>query len=348
MSFENPEFVERMLKMRREKLGAGKLPPPGRTGMAGELNHPTLPGVTTGWFEITETRALVWLDYNVHNRALNKRKIAGFARQHANGDFVATHQGIAFNDANELIDGQHTLKMVLLTGKPVMRMVTFGLPKKPEGKQFNTMDVIDSGGRNVSDQLKISHNISDPGLKKQICAALASLCVGKRARNLSMAEILKVLEAFKSSIEFVVANRSRQMGLKQAGVLSGFAFAHAAFTGGKNVEPAFIEQLFKALNTGAGLDDAATYQKNHAAGREARPIEHLRGFLTAENAALLKWDKKMNRCIAEVTLQALYAECQRARTKELENSDIGAKWFAAKQKERVAKIAALFREVKRA
>ena len=150
MSFQNPEFVERMLQLRREKLGSRNLLPPSRDGLVGELKHPTIPGLVTGWVEITEAKAIGWLDYNVHNRKLNQGKIASFARQHMNGDFVNTHQGIAFNDANELVDGQHTLKMVILTGKPVWRMVTFGLPKVPAGKNFATMDVIDAAGNVIT------------------------------------------------------------------------------------------------------------------------------------------------------------------------------------------------------
>lgn len=328
---KNPEDVERILAMRREKLPVKKAPP-ARAGMVGELKHPRIAGLVSGWFEIGEERALHWLDYNVCNRKLNNKKVVSFARQHAQGDFVATHQGIAFNDADELVDGQHTLKMIVMTGQPLLRMVTFGLPKRV--KNFNTMDVIDAGGRSVADQLAISHGIKDSGVKKQICAALASLCFGSRVRLPSVGQTLAVLEAFKASVEFVVEKRSREKGLKQAGVLAGFAFAHAAL--GKP-----IEDLFNTLNTGHGLMDFKTYQVRRQKNAEARPIEHLRHFLTGPESAL--FSVSMNREIAAVVLQALYAECHKARTKELEQSPIGTKWFANKQKATVEKVAAIFK-----
>ena len=196
------------------------------------------------------------------------------------------------------------------------------------------MDVIDAGGRSVADQLTIAHGIKDSGLKKQICGALASLCYGQRARLPGVRQILDVLEAFKPSIEYLVANRSKERGLKQAGVLAGFAFAHAAM--GKP-----IEELFTVLNTGNGLLDFEAYSKRREKGGDARPIEHLRHFLTGPESAL--FSVSMNREIAAVVLQVIYGECHKARTKELEQSTIGTKWFANKQKERVEKIAALFR-----
>lgn len=305
---------------------------PDRSGMFGELKHPTLPGVVTGWFTITVARAMAWLDCNLHNRKLSQQKINTFARQHANGEFVATHQGIAFNDADELIDGQHTLKMIIATEEPLTRMVTFGLPKKV--KNFHTMDVIDVGGRSVADQLKISHGITESGPKKQICMALASICYGSRTRNLQVGETLSVLKEFEPSVDYVLANRSKQTGLRQAGVLAGFAFAHAAL--GKS-----IEKLFGQLNSGIALVSEADYLAARKGGKQLRPIEHLRYFLISEESAL--FSKSMNRAIAEVTLQVLYGEAHEAKTQGLEQSGVGTKWFSKRQAERVARVAALFR-----
>jgi hypothetical protein len=319
-----------------------KLPPPDRSGMFGELKHPTIPTVLTGWFTISVAKAAAWLDYNLHNRKISKNKITAFARQHYNGEFVATHQGIAFSDADELIDGQHTLKMIIASGIPLTRMVTFGLPKKGASRtgqplNFHTMDVIDAGDRSVSDQLTVSHGIKDSGLKKQICAALASLCLGTRARNLQVGETLTVLKEFESGIELVVSGRSKQTGLRQAGVLAGFAFAHSSSPSYSSA----CEKWFTQLNTGDGLLSAEAYLKLRKTAKPCRPLDHLRQFLTSDEAAL--FSKAMNRAIAEVTLQVLYGEAHKAQTQALEQSPVGAKWFAGKQKARVEKIAALFK-----
>jgi hypothetical protein len=329
---KNPDDVERLLEVRRLKMNATKLPPPDRAGMSGTLQHPQFPGIVSGWFTISVAKAIAWLDHNNHNRKLSKHKVSSFARQHANGEFVATHQGIAFNDADELIDGQHTLKMIIATGQPLTRMVTFGLPKKV--KNFHTMDVIDVGGRSVSDQLKISHGITESGPKKQICIALASICHGARTRNLQVGETLRVLNEFKASIEFVLEQRSKLAGLRQAGVLAGFAFAHATL-GVK------VEKWFEELNSGKGLLGNEDYLKLRKGRKPARPLDHLRQFLTSPESAL--FSKAMNRAIAEVTLQAIYGEAHNVKTQALEQAAVGTKWFANKQRERVERIAALFR-----
>ncbi len=336
----DPEGVELLLKLQRDKRERENrsLPPPDRSGMIGELKLDLGDGhfIVTGWFDIDRERALAWLDYNKDNRKVNKAKVQSFARQILNDDYIVTHQGMAFNNAQptpELIDGQHSLKAVVMTGKPIRRMVTFGLPKKIEGKSFNTMDVLDQGGRTVGDQLKIAHGIREPNTLRQICNALASLAYRKRARNLSVGQVMDVYKLFKADVDWVMAARSREKGLRQAGVLAGFAFAHAAM-------PAPVEKLFIELNSGSGLADEATFKKRLAAGTPQRPVEHLRQFLTGGVSEV--FSKKFNSCLAEIAMQAIYGEQHKAKTKEIESSDVGLNWFSAKQKERIGKIAAMF------
>jgi len=341
---ENPEQVEKLLALRRQTTMQTKLPPPDRSGLVGLLKHPHLASVVTGWCEITEARALAWLDYNLHNRKMNTGKVNAYARQHRNGDFADTHQGIAFcvdaaTGGEQLCDGQHTLKMVLVTGKRVWRMVTFGLPKKPAGKAFDTMDVIDAGARSAADQLAIGHGVKDSGTVKQVCAALATLCLGKRARNLAVPDVLAVLQEFEPHVTRIVAQRSKEKGLRQAGVLAGFVFAAAAEYGVGRPESR-VGKWFGELTSGAGLADEAAYLALRKKGRPCRPLEHLRAYLVSPESEL--FSRAMNQTMAEVTLQVLYGEAHGVKTQALESVAVGAKWFAAKQKARAGKVAALF------
>jgi hydrogenase maturation factor len=336
--YNDPEGVEILLRLRRQKQVREEQEQavPDRTGMQGELKLDLGNGsiVVTGWFEITPDRALSWLDFNRDNRKVNKGKVQSLARQILTGDYVITHQGMAFDSRNNLIDGQHTLKAVIMTGRTIRRMVTFGIPDKMDGKHFNTMDVLDQGGRTVGDQLRIAHGIHEPTAVRQICNSLATLCYGKRARNLSVGQVLQVYHLFKESVDYVIAARSKQKGLRSAGVLAGFAFARSAM-------PAPVEKLFVELNSGAGMMDAAELKKRKESGKDARPLEHLHHFLTGQVSLL--FNKKLNNCLAEVTVQAIYAEQRKARIKELEYADVGVKWFAARQKERVEKVATMLR-----
>lgn len=343
MSFDfsrlkNAEDVEKLLLLRRKKMDAMKLAPPDRAGMAGELKHPTLPGVVTGWFTISPAKALAWLDYNRRNRKLNKHKIMAFVRQHARGEFVATHQGIAFCRDEQtgeewLIDGQHTLKMIVASEQPLTRLVTFGLPMRV--KNFATMDVVDVGGRSVADQLLVSHGIAEGSLKKQLCVALASLCLGTRARNLQVGETLSVMQEFAGGIDFVVRSRSTAKGLKQAGVLAAFALAHEARGGGPRAE-----QWLAELNEGRGLADEAGYAAARAKQRPLRPLEHLRRYLLSPLGEL--FNRAMNRKLAELTLDVLHGEAHRQTWQQLIPTGRGVGFFAGRQRERVERVAALF------
>ena len=336
-AMEDPEGVEILLRLRRDKLEREQHQqlPPDRAGMMGELKLELPSGGmnTTGWFDITPALAIAWLDYNQENRKVNKAKVKSFARQIMNGDYLLTHQGMAFNDVNELIDGQHSLKAVILTGRTIRRMVSFGIPKKIEGKQFTTMDVLDQGGRTVGDQLKIQHGIQEPNALRQICNAIASLCHRTRARNLSVGQVMEVYKLFKTDIDWVMAARSRTKGLRQAGVLAAFAFAHSAL-------PVAAEKLFIELNSGSGLADAATFKKRLSSGMDQRPLEHLHHFLTGAVSDL--FSKKLNGVLAEITLQTIYGEQHKARVKQIESSPVGFNWFAAKLKEPVGKVARMF------
>jgi hypothetical protein len=185
----------------------------------------------------------------------------------------------------------------------------------------------------LADQLTISHNVKNSSLVKQISSALAHVCHGARPRLLSVNEILSAYKAFEKSIDFVIEHRSGEHGLKQAGVLAGFAFAHAALG-------APVEKWFEELNSGKGLINAEDYLKIRKACKDARPLEHLRYFLISDESAL--FSKNMNRAIAQVTLQVVYGEAHKVRTQALEQSEVGTKWFCAKLKEPVSKIAGLF------
>src|SRR5258708_2556984 len=102
-------------------------------------------GLRSQWMEIDPFKAKIWLNNNFRNRPVKQDVIASYARDMKNGTWMPTHQGVAFNDRDELIDGQHRLHAIILSGRTVRMMVTFGLPSKIEGKEMTTMDCVDRG-----------------------------------------------------------------------------------------------------------------------------------------------------------------------------------------------------------
>ena len=81
--------------------------------------------IYTTYEDIGPVLAKLYLEKNIEfNRPLNKvyvRRLAGMMR---NGLYMTTHQGIAFNDRGELIDGQHRLNAIILADTTIKMAVT--------------------------------------------------------------------------------------------------------------------------------------------------------------------------------------------------------------------------------
>jgi hypothetical protein len=276
---------------------------------------------------VSPEMARLWLKNNFRNRRMKEDTIKAYARDMRSGSWVFTHQGIAFNDRDELIDGQHRLSAIVLAGVSVRMMVTFGLPSQIDGKEATTMDAVDRGAtRSVGDQLKIQHGMEQGGLITAMAAALGSVCLGEKTRRLSVGQTLEVYREFEAAILYVMERRSKHHGLRQVGFWAGFAFALAAESDKSPVK--------------GWLDDFSKGEKlGGPAGRKS-PILLLRSFATGEQSVL--FTKTMNRGLVELTLQAIWLEKTGALVTALEPGLDGFNYFAGLQKERVQKIAAIF------
>lgn len=77
---------------------------------------------------VTPQVATRWLKQNTEsNRKPSIRTIEAYAREMQAGRWQLTHQGIAFNQSGELVDGQHRLHAVVAADVSVEMMVTTGL-----------------------------------------------------------------------------------------------------------------------------------------------------------------------------------------------------------------------------
>ena len=287
-----------------------------------------LGNVRSQWVDVTPVIAARWLKNNFGNRPLREDTVKAYARDMINGVWVPTHQGIAFNDEDALIDGQHRLSAIVLSGCTVRMMVTFGLSSQIENSKMTTMDAVDRGAtRSVADQLTIQHGFKQSGVKAAICAALGSLCFQERMRRLSVGQTLEVYHEFENAVEYVVEHRSKQNGLRTTGVLAGFAFAlmtEENFWETKTRITGFLDQV----NTGENLV-------------EGSPIFLLRTFLTSEESKL--FTRSLDRGLAELVLQAIHLELFGQTVPKLEMSLIGVNHFRELQRKRVDKVAGFFK-----
>jgi hypothetical protein len=284
----------------------------------------TTTGVVSQWIDVDPGTAAHWLQNNFVNRPLVKDVVDAYARDMANGNWTQTHQGVAFNDLDHLIDGQHRLSAIVKSGATVRMMVTFGLPAKIKGKEMTTMDCVDRGRtRSVADQLKIQHGMKNGSIIASLSASLGAICYNVRTRRLSVGQTLEIYRAFQPSVDFMIASRPSEHGLKMIGVLSAFAFAMQGAA-----EPAVIRTMFQDLCSGNGLFNDM-------------PLCHLRNFLLSDDAKLL--NRGMDRGIAELTLQAIFLQYAGESISELKPSLDGMQHFRALQPERVAAIADIFK-----
>ena len=281
-------------------------------------------GVRSQWMDVTPEMAARWLKVNFRNRPVSEDVIKAYARDMAAGVWHPTHQGIAFNDLDELIDGQHRLKAAVLARKTVRMMVTFGLKSNIAGSRMTTMDCVDRGRtRSVADQLKIQHGLAAGSQIAQVAGALAGFC-HESIRRPSVDQVLKIYALFKVEMDFAIANRSKLPGLRSAGVLAGFVFALAAEGG----------EVWKRRP--AAMFNALVQEKN----LQAFPaVQQLHEFLTGEKAALIL--ASMNRGIADLTLQAIHADLNGRGADKLKMDLAGRNHFIAAVKQTPA-VAAMF------
>ena len=99
---------------------------------------------------ITPEMAKGFLARNSGNRKLRKRRVKQLAGAMKRGEWMVTHQGIAFSPEMDLLDGQHRLSAISESGVPVQMLVSWGV----DPATFQRIDV--GMPRSVSDALKRS------------------------------------------------------------------------------------------------------------------------------------------------------------------------------------------------
>jgi hypothetical protein len=116
--------------------------------------QPSLPEqyaqVTFNFEFVTPPIAVGWLEtLNSTNRKINKSAVKRLGADLAAGKFLTTHQGIAFDSMGGLLDGQHRLKAIVLTGVSSWMLVSRGWPSTvqfDDGSQLPTFTALDAPG----------------------------------------------------------------------------------------------------------------------------------------------------------------------------------------------------------
>ena len=136
----------------------------------------------------TPEMAAKWLERNPANRRIVQSRVSFYASQMQSGSWKLTHQGIAFDELGNLVDGQHRLHAVIASGTPVRFWVFRGVARE-------AMIAIDVGKTRTADDAFVL--LGDEATKYSV--AVARLLLG--AYVFQRGGSAKVDIAYKASID---------------------------------------------------------------------------------------------------------------------------------------------------
>lgn len=129
---------------------------------------------------ITPTVARLMLESQQYNRKVRNGHVVELASAITRGEWRTTHQGIAFDNCGRLIDGQHRLRAIILSGVSIDMMVTIGC----DPSDFEVMDI--SATRTAADRLRTDRYIAE--VARLACHMLLN------SRRPSVEQMRKVLD----------------------------------------------------------------------------------------------------------------------------------------------------------
>lgn len=182
----------------------------------------TTSGMTTVEMLITPRQAVKWLEGNVHNRAVRDSVVERYARDMKAGKWRLTHQGIAFDENDVLVDGQHRLFAIIEADTDVRMMVSYGVPLDAQAV------IDDSLPRTMVDVLKITYGQTDASnLMVAVAKRLKQASMLQRKdRKLSRQEIIEAIQEHQEAITFAVGAFTRKVrGIVNAPIVSVIARA---------------------------------------------------------------------------------------------------------------------------
>lgn len=191
--------------------------------------------------EITPELATQYLSCNTRNRTIRRRDVEMYARAIKNGSFVTTHQGIAFDDEGNLIDGQHRLMAIAMAGQPVHMMVARGISPQ-------AFMVVDRGAsRTMRDVVQLGDQTAgERGAMIKNCVMLSAISqlveCGYKSMKLTAEETLKLFNAFDEHAQVAFRSCINKTISRSQIVSAALAAMHCG------VSHEAIEKFFQVFN----------------------------------------------------------------------------------------------------
>ncbi len=282
----------------------------------------TVPGIGMGFLRVTPAIAARWLRQNQGNRNLRSSTVDSYARDMAAEEWLLNHQGVAFDQAGVLFDGQHRLSAVVQSGATVILLVSWGWPRRVEGKRVKTMQTLDCGARrSLGDMLRLDHATENPRVVTAAARIIAMICPDmkkNRVGKMSMSAHLLIAGEFSGGLKFMAEHAPKQLGLRRAEVLGVLAMAHGH-------APARVAEFTARLASGAGLD-------------AGNPLLPLRNYLLGDAWRKENGVLQMAKAVATHLRRWLAGE----QSDRLERADDALAWLRGLNPAGTSQVAALF------
>lgn len=157
---------------------------------------------TTDYVLVTPKQAMEWLDKSARNRTISQRRVSLYAAMMKRGDWYVTNAGIALNERDELIDGQHRLWAVVESETPTMMLVVRKVPHKAQ-------IVLDQNlVRRAHDQIAIKENWEVRPIHLAVAKQMIySIAIGGKVISDITTDVLLMDQFYRryhQSIEFAV------------------------------------------------------------------------------------------------------------------------------------------------
>ena len=244
--------------------------------------------------KITPALAESWLMSNTFNRTISASVVNKYANDMKSGNWHLNHQGIAFDNNNVLVDGQHRLTAVVKSGVTVDMLVTYGASRVgvDELRVRSAYDVIKFGS--------LSDWVDKADI--EIAKAIPVVFFDNVRITLSTHETLQIAEKYKDGILFCRREfKSKKKGVHSALVRSCFAVAYYHFDEAKLIT--MIQSLYSGIIESAddavviraremilGADFSGSGFRYRSAKRLCRAIE---AYCNGEKIAKLKEPAEM-------------------------------------------------------
>ena len=213
---------------------------------------------------ITPKMAEEFLAKNMkRNRPVMKSTVNAYARTMKAGGWNTTHQGIAFNDKGELIDGQHRLHAIIAANVPITMNVTYDVHQIP-GEAFT----IDMGRKRTYGNIAVMSGMGDDPVYKYMGSYVSAYIRWKMpgGRKADPAEIMAYIGRHYDDVKalfYCINPTSHGSGHGQGNripALVGAAMLSAIFRGEDNDALYRFSQVYR-LNE---MDGCQNYNPKYA------------------------------------------------------------------------------------